>query len=66
MTAPALPTVGTTAVDGKDPGRKLHIDEVVPVDRLGRQVRGRLEGGVHDGRRYATDFRTFGSVWRVP
>lgn len=61
------PEVGDTFTDGL--GRELTVQKVVPDDRLGRQVRGRLKTTV-EGRpievQYSCSFPIFDSVWAHP
>jgi len=57
------PDAGTDWVDNKTPERRLHIEEVVPGDRLGREIRGTIRY-TNLEREYATDLATFHGVWR--
>lgn len=58
------PAVPSEWVDNKDSGRRLHVTEVVPGDRLGREIRGTVKR-TNLERDYATDLVTFGAVWRA-
>jgi len=59
------PWVGDTYQDKSDPKRTLKVEEVVPSDPAGRDVRGHLsyEGTFYHSRHYATDAKTFDANW---
>lgn len=50
-------------VDNRDPTRRLHVTEVVPGDRLGREIRGTIKR-TNLERDYAADLNTFNAVWQ--
>jgi hypothetical protein len=59
------PESNTDWVDNRDETRRLHVTEVVPGDRLGREIRGTIKRSNLE-REYATDLATFHGVWRQP